>query len=118
MLPRSNRIPSSEIPGVMRHGKRAAGEIFQIVTQKGEADVTPSLGKPRFAFIVSTKIDKRATRRVRMKRLISESIFHLLPRFHGSADCIVIARKDFSGMMQTEVEIMVAEIFQKAGLLQ
>jgi len=104
MLSRINRLPSSEILHVMRRGKRIVGDALQIVVQKSEADVS------RFACIISTKIDKRATRRNRMKRLVSESITHLLPRLHNPVDCIVIARKDFSGMRQTEAEAMVADL--------
>jgi len=102
MMPRINRLPSSEISRVMRYGKRIPGDFFQIIEQKNEVDVS------RFAIIVSTKIDKRATRRNRMRRLLSESIRHLLPRLTISLDRIVIVRKDFSTLREPEVEKMVA----------
>jgi len=117
MLSRFHRLPSSQINGVMRRGKRIAGETIQIIMRKSEADVRRTSGGPRFAIVVSTKIDKRATRRNRMKRLLSESIRHLLPRLHSPVDCIVVVRKDFSRKLQTETEPMVTDIFQKAGLL-
>jgi ribonuclease P protein component len=123
MLPRSYRLPPSEIPKVMRRGKRMAGEFIQLVMQKNEADVSrfvPRSGTPlvtpRFACIVSTKIDKRATRRNRMKRIIYESVRHLTPRIHGTSDYIFIAKNDFSGKPQAEVESMVAELLRKAGM--
>jgi ribonuclease P protein component len=94
----------------MRRGKRIAGECIQLVMQKNEADVS------RFSCVVSTKIDKRATRRNRMKRVIYESIQHLLPRLHDHADYIIFVKKDFSGKLQTEVESMVGELLKKAGM--
>lgn len=112
MLPQPNRLPSSDVARVLRHGRRVVAPTIQVTVQKGEADVS------RFAFIVSTKIDKRATARNRMKRLLSESIRHMLPRLRGSVDCIVVARKEFSGKQQTEVEGEVLEVLKKAGLLK
>jgi len=63
-------------------------------------------GAPRFAFIVSTKIDKRATARNRMRRTMSESVRHLLATV-GSIDGIFIAKKNFADLPQTEIEKIV-----------
>jgi ribonuclease P protein component len=123
MLPQTYRLPSSEIPHLMRYGSRVAGEVIQLIARKNEEDVsrfvplsgTP-LVRPRFAFIISTKIDKRATRRNKMKRLLSESIHHLLPRLQKHTDYIIIAKKDFSRKSQQEIESMVAELLRKDGM--
>jgi len=115
MLPRIHRLPSSEISLVMRSGKRIVGATIQLIVQNNEVDVSrfvPQSGTPlgtsRFAIIISTRIDKRATRRNRMRRLISESIRHLIPRLTTSIDCIVIVRKDFNTLTEPEVEKIVA----------
>jgi ribonuclease P protein component len=112
MLPSCYRLPAPNIPLVMRRGKRIIDELFQIIVQKNEEDVN------RFAYIISTKIDKRATRRNRMKRLISESIYHLLPRLCGHNDYIFVARKDFSETLQQDVEVTLSTILEKAELLR
>jgi ribonuclease P protein component len=111
MLAAAFRLPASDIPGVIRRGKRIFSETIQIIVQKGVSDVS------RFAFIVSTKTDKRATRRNRMKRTLSESISHTLPRLHTVTDGVVIARKNFSDTLQTEVEGEILELFKKAGII-
>jgi ribonuclease P protein component len=114
MLPRSHRLPASDITRVMRHGKRVGNECFQLITAKNETDVSRFIS--RFAFIVSTKIDKRATVRNRMKRLMSESVRHLSNSMKAGFDCVVIARKEAVGANQGEVEKRVAELLKRAGV--
>jgi len=72
------------------------GDIIELIYRK-------TAGVPRFAFIVSTKIDKRAVYRNRMRRTMNESVRHLLFRT-GPADGIFIAKKNFAELPQTEVE--------------
>jgi ribonuclease P protein component len=93
----------------MRYGKRLVGKEIILVSRFVPKSGT-SLGRPRFAFIVSTKVDKRATRRNRMKRLLSESVAHLIPRIIGSSDYIFIAKKDVSETTQAEIEAMIAQL--------
>ncbi len=69
------------------------------------------LAKPRFAFIVSTKIDKRATVRNRMRRVLSESVRHLLPTI-APIDGIFIAKKNFADLPQTDVEKIVSALLR------
>ena len=72
--------------------------------------------QPRFAFIVSVSIDKRATQRNRMRRLLSESVRHLRPRI-AQIDATLVARRTIGKVLQTEVEIMVIDLLHKARLL-
>jgi ribonuclease P protein component len=68
-------------------------------------------GTPRFTFIVSTKIDKRATARNRMRRTMSESVRHLLPAIQ-SIDGIFMAKKNFADMPQTQVEQIIRSLLR------
>lgn len=70
----------------------------------------------RFAVIVSTKIDKRAVKRNHMRRLIHESIHHVLPTIRDGWDCVVIIRKNMSNLKQAEVEQMMGTLLEKTGL--
>ena len=45
----------------------------------------------RFAFIVSASVDKRATKRNRIKRVMREAVRGLLPRV-GHYDVVLLAR--------------------------
>jgi ribonuclease P protein component len=96
----------------MRYGKRIVGkEIIIIVSKNMDSGSEAGMTKnSRFACIISTKVDKRATRRNRMKRLIRASISHLLPRLQGSADYVFIVKKDISEKPETEIETLVATL--------
>jgi ribonuclease P protein component len=111
MLPQLNRLPSSDIPLVMRRGKRTMGDTLSITAFKREADVS------RFSFIVPMKIDKRATRRNRIRRMLRESVHHLLDRITPGFDCILTSRRDVSEMKQPDIEKIVVPLLGKAGIL-
>jgi ribonuclease P protein component len=102
MLPAANRLPKEEIPSLLRHGTRVRSDIIELVYKK-------TISTPRFAFIVSTKIDKRATARNRMRRVMSESVRHLLVK-PGLPDGIFIAKKNFAQLSQTDVEKIISEL--------
>jgi ribonuclease P protein component len=102
MLSFPNRLPKNEIPQVLRRGMHVRNDTIELVYRK-------SSGTPRFSFIVSTKIDKRATVRNRMRRTMSESVRHLLPNT-PPIDGIFIAKKNFSDLLQTEVEPLISSL--------
>ena len=85
MLPKQNRIPSQEISAILRNGLRSRDTSIDLFYKK----TTPI---PRFAVIVSTKIDKRATVRNRMKRLVREAVHHLLPSLSAPMDGVFVVR--------------------------
>lgn len=109
MLPQSHRLPASDIPRIMKHGTRITGNGIVLITANNETDVS------RFSFIVSTKIDKRATVRNRIKRLLSESVRLLLPTITKHIDCIMIARHELMGLNQKEVGKRVMEVLKRAS---
>lgn len=102
MLPHSHRLPKEAIRTTLRHGTRIMSETLQIFYKK-------TTGPARFAIIVSTKIDKRATARNRMRRIISESLRHLLPDL-PDMDCVITVRKNIAKSTQTEMETMLAAL--------
>ena len=99
MLSSDHRLPKEEISPLLQRGMHIRSDIIELIYKK-------TTGVPRFAFIVSTKIDKRATRRNRMRRVMSESVRHLLAKI-GALDGIFIAKKNFAALPQTEVEKIV-----------
>lgn len=100
MLPSSNRLPKEEIPGLMRHGLVIRSK--ELILKYKE-----TTGAPRFTFIVSTKIDKRATKRNKIRRILSEAVRHLLPGIR-SLDGVIIATSAI-----TEAERPLSELFSK-----
>lgn len=98
MFPKHNRLPASEIRSVLRSKNRISNKEFQLVFQRNNLPVS------RFAVIVSNTIDKRATARNRIKRLIRESIRHLIPRITAPIDCVILVRSKIDDKKQKEVE--------------
>jgi len=67
-------------------------------------------GPSHFVIIISTKIDKRATKRNRMRRLIREALRHFIPtRF--SVMCVV--KKHIADYSYKEVETMVGGLLHE-----
>lgn len=108
MLPRTHRLPSLEIPTLMRNGKRISKNGVTLIyrTQNSELRTQP----PRFAFIVSTKVDKRAVVRNRMRRLMSESVRHQMEKISPGLDGIFIGSKALIGLTQEQVKVRVHDL--------
>lgn len=102
MLPRENRLPSSEIKSVMRRGKRVSAQGVQLIFTQN------SLSVSRFAFIVPKSVDKRAVVRNRIRRVVREAVRLALPAIVPGWDGVIVIRKEFS---KTQ------ELLRRAGLL-
>jgi ribonuclease P protein component len=63
MLPKEYRLDKSEIKRIMRFGKKIDNQLFTLRVWYDE-----TLSNSKFAFVVSTKVDKRATVRNNIKR--------------------------------------------------
>ncbi len=110
MLPKSYRLPSSDITRVIHKGRLVSGRNFQIILHKTNRPTS------RFAVVISTRIDKRATKRNRAKRLIHESIQHLMPTITGGWDIIFRLTSILPSMKQPEVEQLVNNALIEAGV--
>lgn|SRR3989344_4978228 len=111
MLPKSNRLSPIEVRQVLRLGRRVMTPPFQLVFKKNAQLVS------RFTTIVSTHIDKRATARNRLKRLIREAIHHLLPLISRGFDGVVIVKGKPKEISLHYVEDLVRRLFSEAHLL-
>lgn len=111
MLPKSHRLPASEIQTVLKQGRKITMPMGQLIFRQTQNPVS------RFAFVVSTRIDKRAVVRNRIKRLLRESIRHLLPEIKPGHDMLIVARSNQSKTSQTEVEMVVKEVLVKSGMI-
>lgn len=112
MLPKLNRLPSPEIKSVERRGRRVTTP--ELVCVWKELETT----QMRFAFIVSTKVDKRATMRNRIKRVLGESVRQLAPNMNIGADVVLIARSNSLGESTERAVGILRETLQRAGLIK
>lgn len=74
-------------------------------------------GKTRFACAVPKRLDKRATRRNRTKRLILEAIHLLLPKVTPGFDVVISAKKILWTEKVQDVLLGIEEVLNKGGLL-
>lgn len=84
-------------------------ESMEVVFQKNTA------GR-RFAFIVSTKVDKRAVVRNRIKRLIREIVYNELSRLAENMDVVVVVKAKTSDTYDT-LKPALMNLFHKAGIM-
>jgi len=98
MFPKPNRLPSESFRHIFKTGKRVRGEDVLLIISHNALPIS------RFAVQVGVKIAKRAVKRNRMKRLIRESIRHLIPTIKPGLDSIIIAQKNFAENKQQIIE--------------
>ena len=86
MLPRIYRLPASQFASVKSIGKLVQTPLFGIL-------ISPSRQtQPRFGFIISTKLSSSAVVRNRLRRLLSASLYSLLPHTPPGHDFIILAK--------------------------
>ena len=113
MLPKAYRLPSSDISRVMRSGKRIVGSGITLIFHTPTASKASVQSMSRFSFIVSKNVDKRATVRNRIKRVLAESVRHILPDMSRPVDAVVVGSKQLVGLAQAEVEKRMTEVFKR-----
>lgn len=109
MLSSFNRLSSTDIAPLLRTGTRVRGEYIDLTYRRQQTSL-------RFAVIVSAKVDKRATSRNRMKRLVREALQHVIPFLHDGISGIFVVRRHLPDTAK-EVEVLVLHILEQEKLL-
>ena len=100
---------------------------FQRVKQQGRSIMSPLLvlawmpnnvARTRVGFVVSKRIAKHAVDRNYMKRLLSEAMRGLLPRFPGGLDIVVSARQKANTANLRILEQDMLTLLRRAKLLE
>jgi len=112
VLPKKYRLPlRTELHRVQKEGKIYHFPYFSLLLAKNNLNLS------RFAFIVSNKIHKRATKRNRIKRLLRESIRLLLPKIKPGFEAVFLTKKRILGKDFQIIQSEVKKSFKKVGLL-
>jgi len=115
MLPKKNRLDlKEELLKIKKNGRIIGGWLFNFLFQKTAADFE----SPAFAFVVSKKIDKRATKRNRVKRLLSDAVRNFLPQIQPGIKGVFLAKKEILGKSFAEVKEEVEKVFKKENLFK
>ena len=113
MLPKQHRLPlRTELIRVKEKGRLVQGQLFSLLIDKRK-DKAPS----RFGFIISTKIHKRAVKRNRARRLLTEALRPLLPKVKPGFDAIFLAKREVVGKELVEIKTAVERLFKKAKMI-
>lgn len=96
MLKKQNRLPADE----SFSGERIFSSPFFLAKLKKN-----SLKDPRFGFVVSKRVEKRAVARNRLKRLLSNTVQEEFLNDAGY-DMLIIIKKPFSDAKAVRPELM------------
>lgn len=109
MLPKENRLTDDYgFRRVKRLGKSYHCPLFKLSVAPQKVSAAP-----RFGFVVSTKIDKRATVRNRIKRLLRRAVRERLERIPDGFDIVFVVRASIVGKDYEEIGSEVDKILSK-----
>ena len=112
MLPKSHRLPlRTELRQVKKEGQLFQGRLFGLL-------LSPSLkAQTRFAFIISTKVHKKAVKRNRAKRLLSSVLKELWPQIKPGFNGVFLAKKPLIDATYSQIKEEMGFLFKKARIL-
>ncbi len=99
---------------------------FKIIVKQGKSFFIKELGikyfknnldYSRFGFIVSTKIDKRATVRNKIKRRLREIVYQNLSKIKPGFDILILTKPEIKNLDFLQLKEKLEKIFKKIGFL-
>lgn len=116
MLPKPHRLSlRSKWPKIKKKGKTFQGSLLVLIIVPQEKE---SLEKTQFGFIVSNKISKKATVRNRLKRLLLEATYKLLPRIKPGFEVVLLAKSLLVGKDLPEILQESEKLFLRAKIFE
>lgn len=114
MLPKQNRIQSNkEFQWTFKHSKPVYAGNLAISVSKSKNE-----GEIRFGFVISNKIDKRATRRNALKRQLRAIAGGLISELKQGYDIVTVVKRDFTFPYdQEEIKKQFVEGIRKSGII-
>ncbi len=112
MLAKDNRLTKkNDLGNVFKNGRAVRNDslVFKFVENKRN--------NPRFAFVISKKVSKKAVLRNRIKRIISESVRLKTRRLKKGIDGLFIVLPGVREEDFKKIDNVVERIFKQANLL-
>lgn len=114
MLPKINRLnKKKDFEDVFKKGKGYKEEFLVLKILKKN-----SFNPPRFGFIVSQKVSKRATVRNKIKRRLRALVGQRLLKFKKGINAIIITLPGIEKKNFQEMEEVLEKMFKKAKLYE
>ena len=113
MLPKTYRLPlKTELNRLKKDGQILQGKFFGLLLSPDNLNNEIS----RFAVIVSNKIDKRAVKRNKIRRLINEALKSLWPKIKIGVEGVFLVKKTATKATFEEIKNEIEKLFKKAKL--
>ena len=113
MLPAPNRLKKKlEIEAVFKKGRKLKEDFLILIAAQNGLD------RPRFGFVVSAKVSKKATLRNKLRRCLRELVRLRLKKIENGLDMILIAAPGLEAKDYWEIEGVINRLFQKAKILK
>lgn len=103
MIPRLNRLPSTRL----QSSQLVSTSLFTLRFTRN------NLYYPRFAFVVSKRIDKRAVVRNRLKRVLRQIAYEKTLTKTVGLDLLFIVKKNFIEVPMQELETVVENALEQ-----
>lgn len=114
MLPKKYRLPlRTELKRIKKEGNLYQGKFFGLLLSQLNSTINVS----RFAVIISNKIDKKAVKRNKIRRLIYEALWSLYPKIKNGAEGVFLVKKTISQATFLEIKDEIKNLFKKNKLL-
>lgn len=114
MLPRQHRLSEKDFPAVKKEGHKILGPLFGLLIKEDQGE---ERREPEFGFIVSKKIDKRATVRNKVKRRLDQALFSFLSKIKPGMKVVLLAKKSLVGKKFSEIKAEMVRMLKKGNLL-
>ncbi len=114
MLPKSCRLPlKTELKRLKKDGHLLQGKFFGLLLLKSDSSRDVS----RFAVIVSNKVEKKAVKRNKIRRLIYEALWSLYPQIRKGTEGVFLVKKNITQATLREIKNEIENLFKKTKLL-
>ncbi len=106
-LPKNFRLKKkNNFDKVKRHGQVVQTPFFFASILDGQKD------GPKFAFVVSKKIDKKAVVRNKIRRYLSEAIRILMPQLKKDVYAVFFVKKEIKNLEFNQIKKEISKIYQ------
>lgn len=114
MLPKKYRLSSKDFVSIKKEGRRVFGPLFGLLIKEEEEETE---NEPKFGFIVSKKVDKKAVIRNKIKRRLDQALLFYLPRIKPNAKAVFLAKKTLVDASFSEIQKEIERMLKRARLL-
>jgi len=113
MLPKAYRLPlKTEFDRLKKSGQIFQGKFFGLLLSWSSLTTEIS----RFAVIVSNKIDKKAVKRNKIRRLVYEALWSLHPKIKNGAEAVFLVKKTINKATLREIKNEIENLFKRTKL--